>query len=40
MRREIVKAALVVKCEASDLNFIKAFHLIQSELHWVGGMRS
>jgi hypothetical protein len=34
IRLEIGKAALVVKCAPSEVSFIRAFHLIQFELHW------
>jgi hypothetical protein len=40
IRLEIAKAALVAKCEPSEVSFIRAFHLIQFELHWAGATRS
>jgi hypothetical protein len=40
IRLEIAKAALVVKCEPTEVSFIRAFHLIQFELHWAGVTRS
>lgn len=40
LRLEIAKAALVVKCEPSEVSFIRAFHLIQFELHWAAVTRS
>lgn len=40
IRLEIAKAALVVKCEPAEVSFIRAFHLIQFELHWAAATRS
>jgi hypothetical protein len=40
IRLEIAKAALVVKCEPTEVSFIRAFHLIQFELHWAAVTRS
>jgi hypothetical protein len=40
IRLEIAKAALVVKCEPSEVSFIRAFHLIQFELHWAAVTRA
>ena len=40
IRLEIAKAALVVKCEPTEVSFIRAFHLIQSELNWAAATRS
>lgn len=40
IRLEIAKAALVVKCEPAEVSFIRAFHLIQFELHWAAVTRS
>lgn len=40
IRLEIAKAALVVKCEPTEVSFIRAFHLIQFELHWMAVTRS
>lgn len=39
-RLEISKAALTVKCEPTEVSFIRAFHLIQFELHWAAVTRS
>lgn len=40
VRLEIAKAALAVKCEPTEVSFIRAFHLIQFELHWAAVTRS
>ena len=40
IRLEISKASLAVKCEPSEVSFIRAFHLIQFELHWAAVTRS
>lgn len=40
IRLEIAKAALEVKCEPTEVSFIRAFHLIQFELHWAAVTRS
>lgn len=40
IRLEIAKAALTVKCEPTEVSFIRAFHLIQFELHWMAVTRS
>ena len=40
IRLEIAKASLAVKCEPSEVSFIRAFHLIQFELHWAAVTRS
>lgn len=40
IRLEIAKAALMVKCEPTEVSFIRAFHLIQFELHWAAVTRS
>lgn len=40
IRLAIAKAALVVKCEPTEVRFIRAFHLIQFELHWAAAVRS
>ena len=40
VRLEIAKAALTVKCEPTEVSFIRAFHLIQFELHWAAVTRS
>lgn len=40
IRLEISKAALTVKCEPKEVSFIRAFHVIQFELHWAAVTRS
>lgn len=40
IRLEIAKAALEVKCEPTEISFIRAFHVIQYELHWAAVIRS
>jgi hypothetical protein len=40
IRLEIARAALAVKCEPTEVSFIRAFHLIQFELHWAAVTRS
>lgn len=40
IRLEIAKAALSVKCEPTEISFIRAFHVIQYELHWLAVTRS
>lgn len=40
IRLEIAKAALSVKCEPTEVSFIRAFHAIQYELHWVAVTRA
>jgi hypothetical protein len=40
VRLEIAKAALVVKCEPTEISFIRAFHVIQYELHWAAVTRA
>lgn len=40
IRLEIAKAALIVKCEPTEVSFIRAFHLIQFELQWAAATRS
>jgi hypothetical protein len=30
----MAKAALTVKCDPTGISFIRAFHVIQYELHW------
>lgn len=40
IRLEIAKAALAVKCEPTEVSFIRTFHLIQFELHWAAVTRS
>lgn len=40
IRLEIAKAALDAKCKPTDVSFIRAFHIIQFELHWAAVTRS
>lgn len=40
IRLEIAKAALLVKCEPTEVSFIRAFHTIQYELHWAAITRA
>lgn len=40
VRLEIAKAALNAKCKPTDVSFIRAFHIIQFELHWAAVTRS
>jgi len=40
IRLKIAKAALEVKCEPTEVSFIRAFHIIQYELHWAAVTRS
>lgn len=40
IRLEIAKTALAVKCEPTEISFIRAFHVIQYELHWAAVTRS
>jgi len=40
IRLEMAKAALAVKCEPTEISFIRAFHVIQYELHWAAVTRS
>jgi len=40
VRLEIAKAALTVKCEPTEISFIRAFHVIQYELHWAAVTRA
>jgi hypothetical protein len=40
LRLEIAKAALAVKCDPTEISFIRAFHLIQYELHWAAVTRA
>lgn len=40
IRLEMAKAALVVKCEPTEISFIRAFHVIQYELHWAAVTRA
>ena len=40
VRLEIAKAALAVKCEPTEISFVRAFHVIQYELHWAAITRA
>lgn len=40
IRLEMAKAALQVKCEPTEISFIRAFHVIQYELHWAAVTRA
>ena len=40
VRLEMAKTALEVKCEPTEISFIRAFHVIQYELHWLAVTRS
>jgi hypothetical protein len=40
IRLEMAKAALEVKCEPTEISFIRAFHVIQYELHWAAVTRA
>ncbi|WP_334188686.1 IS4 family transposase [Noviherbaspirillum sp.] len=40
IRLEMAKAALKVKCEPTEISFIRAFHAIQYELHWAAATRA
>jgi hypothetical protein len=40
VRLEMAKAALAVKCEPTEISFVRAFHVIQYELHWAAVTRS
>lgn len=40
IRLEISKAALAVECAPTEVSFIRAFHVIQFELHWAAVTRS
>jgi len=40
VRLEIAKAALEVKCEPTEISFIRAFHVIQYELRWAAVTRA
>ena len=40
VRLEMAKAALAVKCEPTEISFIRAFHVIQYELHWLAVTRA
>lgn len=40
IRLEIAKAALAAKCEPTQVSFVRAFHIIQFELHWAAVVRA
>jgi hypothetical protein len=40
IRLEMAKAALEVKCEPTEISFIRAFHVIQYEPHWAAVTRA
>lgn len=40
VRLEIAKAALAVKCEPTEISFIRAFHVIEYELQWAAVTRA
>ncbi|MCX7220879.1 MAG: IS4 family transposase, partial [Burkholderiales bacterium] len=40
IRLEMAKVALAVKCEPTEISFVRAFHLIQYELQWAAVTRS
>ena len=40
IRLEMAKSALAVKCEPAEISFIRAFHVIQYELHWAAATRA
>ena len=40
IRLEMAKAAHEVKCEPTEISFIRAFHIIQYELHWAAVTRA
>ncbi len=40
IRLEMAKTALAVKCEPTEISFVRAFHVIQYELHWAAVTRS
>jgi hypothetical protein len=40
IRIEMAKAALAVKCEPTEISFVRAFHIIQYELHWAAVTRA
>lgn len=39
IRSEIAEAVLSVKCEPSEVSFIRAFHVIQYQLRWLAVTR-
>jgi len=40
IRLEMAKAALAVKCDPTEISFVRAFHTIQYELHWAAVTRA
>jgi hypothetical protein len=40
IRLEMAKAALAVKCDPTEISFVRAFHLIQYELQWAAVTRA
>jgi hypothetical protein len=40
VRLEMAKVALSVKCDPTEISFVRAFHVIQYELHWAAVVRS
>lgn len=40
VRLKMAKAALAVKCEPTEISFVRAFHVIQYELHWAAVTRA
>lgn len=40
IRQEMAKAALEAQCAPTELSFIRAFHIIQYELHWAAITRA
>lgn len=40
IRLEMAKAALAVKCDPTEISFVRAFHVIQYELHWAAVTRA
>lgn len=40
IRLEMAKAALAVKCDPTEISFVRAFHAIQYELHWAAITRA
>jgi len=40
IRLEMAKAALEAKCDPARISFVRAFHIIQFELHWAAVVRA
>lgn len=40
VRLEIAKAALAARCDPAQVSFVRAFHIIQFELHWAAVVRA